>query len=72
MLQKLELSPVVAEIEALSMRAVRLLVWLLLFIIATFSWVVLIEHGPDNFWEGSRIELENLHSTFARGLRSGR
>jgi len=54
------------------MRALRLLIWLLLFIIATFSWVVLIEHGPDNFWEGSRIEFENLLSTLAHGSRSGR
>jgi hypothetical protein len=61
-----------AEIETLPMRVLRLLVWFLLFVIATFSWVVLIEHGPDSFWEGSRIELENIQSTLARGLRSGR
>jgi hypothetical protein len=54
------------------MRAFRLLIWLLLFIIATFSWVVLIEHGPDNFWEGSRIELENIRSTLVHGLLFGR
>jgi len=53
------------------MRALRLLIWLLFFIIATFSWIVLIEHGPENFWEGSRIELENLWATFARASRSG-
>ena len=53
------------------MRALRLLIWLLFFIIATFSWIVLIEHGPENFWEGSRIELENLWATFANRSRSG-
>ena len=60
----------VRDIQA--MRALRLLIWLLFFIIATFSWIVLIEHGPENFWEGSRIELENLWATFAHGSRSGR
>jgi hypothetical protein len=29
-------------------------------VIATFCWVVLIEHGPENFIEGIRIEIENL------------
>lgn len=54
------------------MRMLRLLFWFLFFIVATFSWIVLIEHGPENFWEGSRIELENLWATFARGSRPGR
>jgi len=37
-----------------------LLLWLSLFTIATFCWVVIIEHGPENFIEGAKIEIENL------------
>ena len=42
------------------MRYFRLLLWLSLFTIATFCWVVIIEHGPENFIEGAKIEIENL------------
>jgi hypothetical protein len=41
-------------------RYVRAILWLIFFAIATFCWVVVIEHGPENFVAGSRIELENL------------
>jgi hypothetical protein len=38
----------------------RILLWLGFFVMATFCWVVLIEHGPENFIEGTKIEIENL------------
>ena len=38
----------------------RLLLWFGFFTIATFCWVVIIEHGPENFIEGAKIEIENL------------
>jgi hypothetical protein len=38
----------------------RKLAWALTFILATFCWVVVIEHGPDNFIVGSKIEAENF------------
>jgi hypothetical protein len=41
-------------------RYFRWVLWLALFAIATLCWVVLIEHGPENFLEGTRIEIENL------------
>jgi hypothetical protein len=41
-------------------RYFRLLLWFGFFTIATFCWVVIIEHGPENFIEGAKIELENL------------
>jgi hypothetical protein len=41
-------------------RYLRLVLWLTFFAIATFCWVVLIEHGPENFFEGTKIEIENL------------
>jgi hypothetical protein len=44
----------------------RKLAWALTFILATFCWVVLIEHGPDNFIVGSKIEAENFKSLFFR------
>jgi hypothetical protein len=44
----------------------RKLAWVLTFILATFCWVVIIEHGPDNFIVGSKIEAENFKSLFFR------
>ena len=35
---------------------------LVFFALATFCWVILIEHGPENFLEGTQIELENAIS----------
>jgi hypothetical protein len=34
--------------------------WVTFFAIATFCWVVVIEHGPEDFIEGTKIEIENL------------
>jgi hypothetical protein len=48
----------------------RKLAWLLTFILATFCWVVVIEHGPDNFIVGSKIEVENFRSLFFRLIQS--
>lgn len=42
----------------------RLVAWLCLYLIFTFCWIVLIEHGPENFWDGAKIELETLESLF--------
>lgn len=42
------------------MRHIRLVLWFIFFAIAAFCWVVVIEHGPENFIEGSKIEIENL------------
>jgi hypothetical protein len=47
-------------------RLLRWAVWLLFFLVATFCWVVLIEHGPENFAEGAAIELENLMAYFGK------
>jgi hypothetical protein len=48
----------------------RKLAWMLTFILATFCWVVVIEHGPDNFIVGSKIEVENFRSLFFRLIQS--
>jgi hypothetical protein len=50
----------------LFVRVARWTGWIGLLIIATFCWVVLIEHGPANFVEGVQIELENLVSIAMR------
>jgi hypothetical protein len=47
-------------------RLVRWLLWLLLFVAATFCWIVLIEHGPENFAEGAAIELENIKAQISK------
>jgi hypothetical protein len=41
-------------------RYFRLLLWFGFFVIATFCWIIIIEHGPENFIEGAKIEIENL------------
>ena len=43
---------------------VRLVAWLCLYLAFTFCWIVLIEHGPENFWDGAKIEFENLEGLF--------
>ena len=48
------------------MRYFRIFLWLTVFAIATFCWVVVIEHGPENFIAGSKIEIENLGSLASR------
>jgi hypothetical protein len=46
--------------KTIAVRYFCLLLWLAFFLIATFFWVVIIEHGPENFIEGTKIEIENL------------
>jgi hypothetical protein len=41
-------------------RLCRLLLWFVFFVTATFCWIVVIEHGPENFVQGAQIEVENL------------
>jgi hypothetical protein len=48
----------------------RKIAWVLVFILATLCWVVVIEHGPDNFVVGSRIEAENFKSLFLRLIQT--
>jgi hypothetical protein len=44
----------------------RLLAWFILFLGATFCWIVLIEHGPDDFVEGCKIEAANFRAIVTR------
>jgi hypothetical protein len=58
-----ELHPLAVETADAYCRGVRyfrLVLWLIFFVMATFCWIVLIEHGPENFFEGTKIEIENL------------
>jgi len=43
----------------------RKLAWVLAFILATFCWVVVIEHGPDNFIVGSKSKQRILSHFFS-------
>jgi len=45
---------------------VRLLAWFIVFLGATFCWIVLIEHGPDDFVEGCKIEAANFKGILTR------
>jgi hypothetical protein len=44
----------------------RLLAWFIVFLGATFCWIVLIEHGPDDFVEGCKIEAANFRAIVTR------
>jgi hypothetical protein len=44
----------------------RLLAWFIVFLGATFCWIVLIEHGPDDFVEGCKIEAANVKGILTR------
>ena len=44
----------------------RLLAWFIVFFGATFCWIVLIEHGPDDFVEGCKIEAANFKAIVTR------
>jgi hypothetical protein len=44
----------------------RLLAWFIVFLGATFCWIVLIEHGPDDFVEGCKIEAANFKAIVTR------
>jgi hypothetical protein len=44
----------------------RLFAWFIVFLGATFCWIVLIEHGPDDFVEGCKIEAANFKAIVTR------
>jgi hypothetical protein len=44
----------------------RVLAWFIIFLGATFCWIVLIEHGPDDFAEGCKIEAANFKAIITR------
>jgi hypothetical protein len=44
----------------------RLVAWFIVFLGATFCWIVLIEHGPDDFVEGCKIEAANFRAIVTR------
>jgi hypothetical protein len=47
-------------------RLIRLLAWFIVFLGATFCWIVLIEHGPDDFVDGCKIEAASFQATLTR------
>ncbi len=42
------------------MSLIRSLLWFSLFIVATFGFTVLFEHGTDNYFENAKKEKEYL------------
>jgi hypothetical protein len=48
-----------------AMRVIRWFGWLALYLVVTFVWIVLIEHGPESFLQGSIIEFQDLQSLLA-------
>jgi hypothetical protein len=50
-------------------RFLRFFLWLAFFLTATFCWIVVIEHGLENFLEGTQIEVENLQWSLSRAVK---
>ena len=45
---------------------IRKLFWLVLFVVFTFCFVVLFDHGTSNFAENARLEIQELQKTFGK------
>lgn len=43
------------------------LFWVILFLAATFLWVVLFEHGTSGFVDGISVEFENVKNLIPTG-----
>ncbi|MDQ3621398.1 MAG: hypothetical protein M3463_02775 [Verrucomicrobiota bacterium] len=46
------------------MGLIRMLLWFALFLVATFAFTVLFEHGPLNYVENAQKELETLQKQY--------
>ena len=44
------------------MRFIQNIFWIVVFLVSTFCWVVLFEHGPSGFREGLKVEFEKLQA----------
>lgn len=51
------------------MGLIRLLLWFALFVVATFAFTVLFEHGPLNYVENAHKELEMLKKQYHTKLQ---
>ena len=49
---------------------IRKLFWLALFVVFTFGFVVLFEHGTQNFVQNAQVEVQGLQKTFGKINRS--
>ena len=50
------------------MALLRTLFWFALFVVATFAFTVLFEHGPRNFQENAKKEWELLQKLYSSKL----
>lgn len=48
---------------------IRKLFWFALFLIATFSFVVLFEHGPNDFAKNARTEFAGIQKLWSTPLQ---
>ncbi len=53
------------------MRLLGNLFWIVITVVFTFLWIVLFEHGPDNFQEGISIEYEKAKDILQPPERRG-
>lgn len=51
-----------------NMSLLRSLFWLALFLVATFAFTVLFEHGPTNFAANAQKELDTLQRLYGAKL----
>ena len=45
---------------------IRKLFWLALFVGFTFGFIVLFEHGPQNFGQNAQVEYQDLRKMFGK------
>lgn len=50
------------------MALIRKLFWFILFLIATFCFVVLFEHGYEDFPQNAQAEFENLKELYEKRI----
>jgi hypothetical protein len=48
---------------------IRKLFWFAVFLLATFCFIVLFEHGTANFSGNARTEFENLKAMFGKDIK---
>jgi hypothetical protein len=50
------------------MPILRKLFWIALFLASTFCFIVLFEHGPQNFAQNCQVELQNMQKLFNKKI----
>jgi hypothetical protein len=53
------------------MALIRNIFWIAFFVVATFAFIVLFEHGPTNFVDNAKREMNELPVIFGLQSKAG-